>query len=651
MTTLVIFDNNINKKAISKLKKHDTSTIHVFSLTSNTTIIENINKTFPNNSILNSAKIINEEVTLLQNNIHKWCSDLGNKHIQNKTIKEWFLLPDKQVSTWWFGLLAEKNTNQDIVFFQLAQINAIKKTLLSNSYSAVLINVSDQRLASIITHIVRNLNSQIRIISQKSLSFYTHKFLSCIEPLLSLIKSCMILMKWICYSFFIRIILASQKKRLATKSDFLFVSYFPHIDEESAKKGIFINKYASALQFKLKDLAIPVTWLLMPVKYNHYNFKSAIKLAKLLAQKGERIFVLYEFFTFKMLCVVLYLWIRQCFLSFYVYSYLEKKSLMTPITTRESIPLFHYLWRHSFLGPSGMRGILFYLTFRNIFKILGPKRCLYYSEMQAWEKALNAAKKSIQPQTETLGFQHTVAIKNLFHYFYDKNDLSQKHISTDLPLPNKLIANGKFPYSVFQEYQFTNVWEAEAVRQLYLNKIIDQPLEKKPTKPILLVIGTLSTQETRALISMIHSAFPKADNFEIWFKSHPLTPIESLFEHLRIDILNSKYKVCSGDVSQFLKVANMVFVSGSTIALEAIAYGCKVVIPVLPDFMQVSPLVDYQSNYYLANTTSELKIIIQREIFHQNESSSCIKSFINNYWHLDPKLPRWEKILSENSFA
>jgi hypothetical protein len=104
--------------------------------------------------------------------------------------------------------------------------------------------------------------------------------------------------------------------------------------------------------------------------------------------------------------------------------------------------------------------------------------------MQAWEKALIIAKKQESPQTKLLAFQHTVVMRNYFNYFYDKNEIPH------VPLPDLLIANGKFMRSLLAESKYPNLCEAEAIRQLYLNQIIKLSHRENVTHPVLLVVGS-----------------------------------------------------------------------------------------------------------------------------------------------------------------
>ena len=107
---LFIFDDNININGIWKVKRQNKiDSIDLFPLTSNWLVIDEVKSGIDSNDsqicLLNSAKLINDEVDKIRERVSKWSADLGDYKVCGKTIKEWFLTPKKDVSTWWFSLL------------------------------------------------------------------------------------------------------------------------------------------------------------------------------------------------------------------------------------------------------------------------------------------------------------------------------------------------------------------------------------------------------------------------------------------------------------------------------------------------------------------------------------------------------------------
>ena len=188
--------------------------------------------------------------------------------------------------------------------------------------------------------------------------------------------------------------LPAFKKRNTSPNPFLFVTYFPAVDEEAAGRGVFRNKYAAFLQDKLKAENIPVNWLLMPNTLDGYDFGAALKLADTFSKNGERLFVLEEFLTLRVAIKGFFLWLRQIAVGLFLFQRLKKTGLTAEPVGRRCGGIVKSLWSTSFCGPIAVSSILYALIFREVFTRLGGVAdCLYLCEMHAWEKALNAAKR------------------------------------------------------------------------------------------------------------------------------------------------------------------------------------------------------------------------------------------------------------------
>lgn len=664
MDILVIFDEEIDTAHLLQKITKKPATLYLFPLTSNFLLIEKVErnlKAIPNIDIvfLKSAKEINHEVNLMQKTIHTWSHQLANYQIYRKNLKEWFLFPDQMGSAWWLGLLAEKNTVQDAVFFKIAQMNAVKNQLAKMRVDYCWLTLSDAQSRNILLKTAKAM--QIKAFTIPPAMKVKQPFKKRIFRYISqnaIFAACLNLFIWLKDSLYARIHLAHRRKRIleAMKRGFTFVTYFPNIDEVAAKQGIFINKYASPLQKECKSANIPITWLAMPVYYNGHRFKSAVRLAKTFIECGENLFLLQEFFTLKIFCQSIWWWIKQSFLSEILLRSIPTKTLLANLTHKEVLPYVHYIWRHSFMGTSGIRGIIFYLTYKHFFtSIPSIKTCLYFCEMQAWEKALNMAKKQFSTDTRTYAFQHTVVMRNYFNYFYSEADLEQTSKNTDMPLPDILIANGNLPYQLFAASKYPNLRQAEAIRQLYLDKTIagQNNIQKNKVlnhKHVLFIGGSCDQQETKSLITLVYAAFPRADTFAIWFKGSPVNPLLPLFAELGIDIAKTGYTICTEDVADLLADATIALIANTTVAIEAFAFGCEVVIPLFADTMLMNPIVETNAFYHLISSPLELKRIVDEKMFAK-EQKSMNKEFITECWNIDPALHLWKELLTDAKTA
>jgi surface carbohydrate biosynthesis protein (TIGR04326 family) len=657
MNILVIIDDGVDLRRFDKLFKTPDMVVTLFPLTSNFLVIEKIRQHLLHYSnltinIVDSAALINEEVNVMRQTIHKWSYQLGETRINNKNLKEWFLFPDQGGSSWWLSLLAEKNSVQDVAFFKIAQINAIEKFYQQHQYGACTLGLADKRQAAIIKKIMARATpiiKSLRCISSVKKSV-KHKILDFINNsglIGALISSAMYWVIWLKDSRTARKNLLPLSQRVKPDNSFLFITYFPNLDEEKAKQGVFRNKYALPLQDKLDELNIPVTWLTMPVYYNGHNFSSAMRLAKKISTHGESLLVLQEFFSLKVFCKAFIWWLRQSLLSFTLLWRLKKNNLVANLTSPAAYPILKYLWWHSFVGSSGTRGIIFYLTYLEVFKAL-PRinTCLYYCEMQAWEKAMLLAKKKQQTNVKTIAFQHTSVMENFFNYFYHNDEIKQANLPTDFPMPDQLLANGNMMHTLLAKTNWPSLSQAEAIRHMYIShlKIADTLI---PGKNVLLVVGSYDRVETKSLITLVYQAFPIAVDFEIWFKGSPVNPVEPLLAQLGIDAQKANYKICHAPVAELLPQVSIALVANTTVSIEALALGRELIIPLFADTMMMNPAVNSGLDYKLVSHPQQLQACVT-SILQNYQAPETLKGsdFIQNYWHLDAAIPRWTEILN-----
>ncbi len=662
MSSCIIFDDDLQVDDLILPADMQQQRIYLFALTSNCLIVQRLCAALKAQAnvdvcIVASAQRINDEVTQMQAQIHQWSCTWGDTKLLGRPLKSWLLLPDHGVSSWWFGLISEKNSVQDDVFFKIAQLNAIKHYMATSQHAACYLALGDKLLRRSVQQCLKETDVPITVLrSRGKKPTFSRK-----QQLLhwisqggvtgALLSALVHLGLWWRQGRLARRSLAPLSSRLRGNHPLLFISYFPNIDEAAAQQGILYNRYADALQSKCVELDIPLTWLMMPVYYNGHDYASAVNLAKRFSDSGEKIFLLQEFFTFAVFCKSIYYWLRQLIISMILRPLISFKSISDPLAVAGSAPLMQYLWWHSLIGTSGIRGILFYLTYKEIFKKMsGVEKCLYFCEMQAWEKACIAAKNYCAPDAVCLAFQHTVVMRNYFNYFYVAQETQRTGQATDMPLPDKLIANGELMYALLKESAYPNLCQAEAIRQLYLTKRKRTELNSVSTcrdSVICLIVGSCDKKETKALLTLFMTAFPTAPAFEVWVKGSPVNPVAPILNELGLNTSDCYLKICDNNIAQLLEVASIAFVANTTVAIEAVGFGCEVMIPVLADTMLMNPIINTSATYSLITTPQEL-----RERLNAHYAGDVrvpdrnLDSFIHHYWNLDAQLPLWTQLLT-----
>ncbi len=297
-----------------------------------------------------------------------------------------------------------------------------------------------------------------------------------------------------------------------------------------------------------------------------------------------------------------------------------------------------------------MEGIIFFELYKKIFDYFSSaSHCIYLAEMHAWENALNVAKRLRSQKVKTIGFLHTAISKNFFHYFHDYKEMKDDRKEIRLPLPDILACNGDIPFELMAKQRYPNLKKVEAIRYLYLNKHFSSiksasDVEINNNSPVLLVAGSIDHVETASLISLLNAAFPEEQRFKIWLKGHPALPIEGILKSLNIDSRKCGYEIKNNPIDTLLKDATIVMAGATTVGIEALAFGCKVILPFFSDQMFMSPLAGFDKFYNKVCNPQELKLIVKK--LGKTGKSKDNWHFISSFWYLDETLNKWDELLN-----
>ncbi len=656
---VLIFDRLLDiKSAKAVLNGKIQQKVILFSLTSDPDVIKGTKKILEDcncsfDRSVNSAQAIEDQVKIVQSRICGWSARIGSTRVKNKSVRDWLLLPGYNLSAWWLGLLSEKNTLKTNAFFRFAQIRAIEAFLTGEKCDICLVLVSDRKLEQAIKIITDDLNIPAKVLSGTNRFFHV-RIKSAIKAALNewglpgyFLQGLFTWFHFIVRGYKVRAKLSKQSRRMPVSESILFVSYFPAVDESAARKKIFKNKHVLALQEKLAEKHIPITWLLMPVPFDGYGFDDAVNLAHDFAEKGEKLFILEEFLSLGGAVKGLLLWFRQMWISRYLFGCLAGENLSDDLVGKACQPFVNHLWAQSFYGSIGIGGILYRVMYERVFQEINSiDKCIYFFEMHAWEKALNSAKNKINPRVTTIGFQHAAVSRNDLSYFYDKKDTVQSGKPSDLPLPDIVACNGAYLYELLSESGYPGLTQVESIRYLYMETILNSQPMSRQGSPVLLVAGAYDRNETRAMIALVYEAFPKPEKFDIWFKGHPSMPVEEIFKELSIDINDTGYTIIHGNISEYLGQAWAMLVSTSTVSVEALAFGCEVILPIFPDTMLINALADCHQFYHKVSTADDF-IKTMDSITDGNliRDVNEYRQFVSRYWNIDSTLPLWSKLL------
>jgi surface carbohydrate biosynthesis protein (TIGR04326 family) len=600
-----------------------------------------------------SARLVDRQVAGF-GALSEWSASLGASKVKGRSLKEWLLLPGFPLSAWWLGHFSERNPLKTAAFLRLAQIAAIRAALAEDSYDELVVVIGDPDLRRALTLLGEHAGITVKACAPP-------RVLSVKERLKALASRAgafgeMLRAGYTWLFFLRRALLARRLMRGAPRisggeNSPLFISYFAAVDKDSVAAGAFRNKYFLPLQELMAKQGKDINWLLMYVPIYGYSFREACMLAKKFAAGGEKVTLLEEYLTLSGAFSALVLWFPIALRSIRLYPQIDRSLLFPASAGPAAEPVIQALWWSSGCGPTSMEGLLFHQMFLEYFKQSGfHKDIVYFFENHPWEKALLSVGRQGVRKPRFLAYQHTTIPRNLFPYFCSPRDTRPSAAAGAMPVPDHVIASGPLMQSVFKESDFPGLMYAEAIRYLYVEKILSDRNLLKSERPTLLIAGSIDPSEMLSAMKFIRSQLHCLDAYEIWVKGHPGLPMGTILKAAGIDPLPPNWHIRSEDISTLLPPVWAVFVPGSTVAVEALASGSEVIVPVFPDALTMNPLDGFEDYYHRVHNGAEFVSVLNHilEAGPSEARRNNCREFLRQYWALDPNLPLWSTLLSEN---
>lgn len=229
--------------------------------------------------------------------------------------------------------------------------------------------------------------------------------------------------------------------------------------------------------------------------------------------------------------------------------------------------------KNDWIGMRVASDMLFYhLVKRLKEKQLPVDIVIHTYENQCWEKVLCSAMRKFYPSAYLVGYQHSAfSLMHLNHFF-------SRHEPNIVPLPDRIVTTGRHTKDVFIEsgYPAEKVARGGAMRYTYLLGSKMSAKRWKRDKPVILVTPSISESEAAELIWKIFKAFEHCSEYKIVIKCHPVMPFEKISGYLNIKF-PEHFIISDMPVAELLKESDVLFYSGSTTCVEAIAVGVPAV--------------------------------------------------------------------------
>lgn len=529
-----------------------------------------------------------------------------------ETLSEYFSFHNGTTSSWWFSRVIEKSPYKSSYFQQSVQVEAIQFELRAHDCDELIYAGEDPILSRCLGRVAQNNGSRFRTVSVKTknptraLLLWLKRHIGIWDFILLLHRLGTLL--WV--GWLRRRSIRRTPRKPLREGGLLLCSHFPGFNEEEARLGHYVNSYFGPLGPYLKDQHQDVSWILIYAPSGRWTISQAIQMANRFIQNGESLCFAEEFIDFSLLARTLWdnfrMGIRFRF----------RRQEIIELFHRAGLPWFELAekdWSSSFGGSAGFEGILWYHVFCRFFTAYRPGKILFSTEAHAWEKALLAAKQTTGLKSIALGYQSASVSTYLLNYWNTPEEITGPRRTRRLPLPDVLVCNGRAPWRGFRScgWPEDRLVIGEALRYKNLDFALQVEAVKK--KPVLLVALSINPREAVMTLRFLAVALQGWEGGEVWIRPHPFLDLSRSYLNAGIVAPRLFKTPAEKDLRILLKEAAVVVAGESSVSLEAVAFGCRVLAVDGPECINMSPLRDYESSAYASfSSPSALREEVER---------------------------------------
>jgi surface carbohydrate biosynthesis protein (TIGR04326 family) len=427
-----------------------------------------------------------------------------------------------------------------------------------------------------------------------------------------------------------------------TKGDVTFFSYLFNLVPNAAAAGRFESRYWAHLPDELQRKGYPGNWFHLHVKDALLPDEAAAADAIRQFNKtalGAQIHVTLEAFVSA----------RVVFRTLLDAGRLAWKGrcLLRPLSMPKAAglhlwPLFEDDWRRSTFGLTAMSNALYLNLFEAALKMLPRQRVgVYLQENQGWEFALVHAWKA-SGHGLLVGAPHSTVRYWDLRYFFDPRSYRRGGVN-DLPLPDRAALNGKAVLDAYLQggYPLASVAEVEALRYLHLKSAaagLNTTARPASSSLRILVLGDYLMSNTLKQMRMLEAAMPLLPKGTIvTVKPHPACPLQSA------DYPGIRMEVTMAPVWELLTGCDVAYTSNATSAAADAHYaGVPIVSMLDADALNQSPLRGHEGVLFVSSPAGLAHALLASQAMPSSTAAG------EDFFTIDLKLPRWQKLLLEN---
>jgi surface carbohydrate biosynthesis protein (TIGR04326 family) len=644
MTLLVVFDETTNVTALARVMA-GTAARHILlcGLTSDprkrtaVALMAGALPSAPAIEDLDAARMVEQEVETLRTCVVRSAARLGTLRVGGRTVREWLLPPGAADSSWWYSLVAEHNPLLTDAYLVQAQVAAVERLGHARACDGLVVAAGPGLLRDCLSRSTAGRTVTLVPLSGAQRSAERRgrwrRRLEAVRP----IAACWVQAR---RGWRARRVLGAP--RPGPDGDALVVTYF----SASANATRPHSRYLAPVEDLLARNGWTLRWLGLFTVLDGGTFEDTLRTVRAIGDGGANVELLDQWMTPGVLARAGIRWVRHVVSVLRIWKPLVDAASAAGTGLPAARPAVVALLWQGLLGARAFRGVLFAEAFRLALAASPSRVALYPLELQPWEAALNAVRRTAAPGMRTIGFQHTVVPRNLFNYLHAPTEFDEAPAAGGLPLPDIIAVNGPVARERLSACGYPGVREVEAVRHEYL--IAPTDLGPAALPPRVLVVGPLGRAEARALVGLVCAALVGLEA-KVLIKAHPGRPLDVLIDEA--GGLPAGWELTRAPISELLPGVRAVIVSSSTVSIEALATGCRVVQPVFCDALTASPLESPEDWTTIVYTIVELRNAVRDAIDGEAVLARAGREILARYWTIDPALPRWRALLGLEAAA
>jgi surface carbohydrate biosynthesis protein (TIGR04326 family) len=588
-------------------------------------------------------ELVERDAVLLRRQYLSWIFELGQTSIQGRSLAEHLQLREG-FDYWWMTLLAEKcNYGKSPQIEDAIRLMAFEGWATSHSFSYLELATSNSALARCMRLWceMRGLSFVWRILASQTprLTWLRRVNQSLPNPVRAL--------AWLILYAIRRWPLrgAGLSEWKAGEGRICFVSYLFNLIPEAEGEGRFESRYWGSLPDILMREQIPSNWLHLyvpdEVLPNPACAAETVRRFNGVAAGIQTHVTLDTFLGPAVLINTLRDWLHLVRIGLR----LRRGVFKTQGKALDLGPLFDEEWQRSLFGQPALNNILFYNLLEAALKTLPRQNVgIYLQENQGWEFGFIQVWKAAG-HGRMIGSPHSTVRFWDLRYFFDPRSYRDSGRSK-LPLPNHVALNGPAALEAYAMagYSENDLVEVEALRYLYLgaDSARPKPTSRSAIQPLrVLVLGDYLSRNTQRMLRLLEkSADSLPTDIAIVVKSHPACPVDP------DEYPGLKMRLADKPLAKLLGDCDVAYTSSSTsAAVDAYCAGVPVVSLADPCSLNLSPLRGRRDVVFI-NTPDQLTTALGSVFV-----GSCQEHVADEFFALDPELPRWRSLLLNTAGA